>query len=221
MSETANGPVRDVGLILAGGLGTRMGVEDKPLVTLAGKPMLDRVIERLRPQVGKIVLSANGDPVRFAAYGLPVVADIVEGFAGPLAGLHAGMRWARQNRPEAKFIVSVASDTPFFPATLVPRLAACGAEAEDAIALAASPAGTHPVFGRWPIALVDDLEEFLKSGEHTKILAFVDRYIRLNVPFDDIELPDGETADPFFNVNTPEDAETAEKIAAALEERVA
>jgi molybdopterin-guanine dinucleotide biosynthesis protein A len=221
MSETPNGSVREVGLVLAGGQGSRMGVEDKPLVTLAGRPMLDRAIERLRPQVGPIVLSANGDPARFAAYGLPVVADIVEGFAGPLAGLHSGMRWAQENRPEARFIVSIASDTPFFPATLVQRLAACGAMAEDTVALAASPAGTHPVFGRWPIALVDDLEEFLKSKESGKILAFVDRHIRLNVPFDEIELPDGETVDPFFNVNTPEDVAKAEAIAAALEERVA
>jgi molybdopterin-guanine dinucleotide biosynthesis protein A len=198
-----------------------MGGADKPLMTLSGKPMLDRVVERLRPQVDKMVLNANGDPARLAAYGLPVVADTIEGFAGPLAGLHAGMRWAQKNRPEARFIVSAASDTPFFPSTLVARLAACSADAEDAIAVAASPAGTHPVFGRWPIALADDLEIFLKSGEHTKILAFVDRYIRLNVPFDDIELPEGGTADPFFNVNTREDVAKAEEIAAALEEGVA
>lgn len=210
-----------VGLILAGGLGSRMGGEDKPLVTLAGKSMLSRVIERLRPQVGDIVLNANGDPARFADFGLPVVPDAIEGFAGPLAGLHAGMRWAQQNRPEARFIVSAASDTPFFPSTLAARLSACGADAEDTIALAASPAGTHPVFGRWPIALADDLEAFLTTEENHKILAFVDNYIRLNVPFDDIELPDGETVDPFFNVNTPEDVVKAEEIAAALEERVA
>ncbi len=196
-----------------------MGGGDKPLLTVGGKTMLERVIERLKPQVDSIVLNANGDPARFAAYGLPVVPDSIKGFAGPLAGLHAGMRWAQENVPEARFIVSVAADTPFFPETLVQRLTACGASAEDTIALAASPAGAHPVFGRWPIALVDDLEEFLQTGKTGKILAFADAYVRLNVPFDEIELPNGETIDPFFNVNTPDDATRAESIAAALEAR--
>jgi molybdopterin-guanine dinucleotide biosynthesis protein A len=208
-----------VGVILAGGLGRRMGGGDKPLMTIGGRPMLDRVIERLTPQVEKVVLNANGDPTRFSAYGLPVVPDTIEGFAGPLAGLHAGMRWAERNVPEARFIISVAADTPFFPESLVARLAACGSSAEDTITLAASPAGTHPVFGRWPVALADALEEFLKSGESGKILVFADRYIRLNVPFEEIALPNGETVDPFFNVNTPEEAARAEDIAAAIEGR--
>jgi molybdopterin-guanine dinucleotide biosynthesis protein A len=194
-----------------------MGGGDKPLLTVGGKTMLERVIERLRPQVGRIVLNANGDPARFSAYGLPVVPDTIEGFAGPLAGLHAGMRWAEANAPGARFIVSVAADTPFFPEGFVQRLTACGNSAEDTITLAASPAGTHPVFGRWPVALAGDLEAFLTTGESGKILAFADRYIRLNVPFDEIELPDGTKIDPFFNVNTPEDAARAEEIAAALE----
>jgi molybdopterin-guanine dinucleotide biosynthesis protein A len=194
-----------------------MGGGDKPLMTIGGRPMLDRVIERLAPQVDKVVLNANGDPARFTAYGLPVVPDTIEGFAGPLAGLHAGMRWAEKNVPEARFIVSVAADTPFFPQSLVARLAVCGATAEDTITLAASPAGTHPVFGRWPVAVADDLEAFLKTGESGKILTFADRYIRLNVPFEEIKLPNGETVDPFFNVNTPEDAAHAEEIAAALQ----
>lgn len=217
-----NAPIApQLGLILAGGLGRRMGGGDKPLLAVGGRPMLDRVVERLTPQVDKVMLNANGDPGRFASYGLPVVPDSIEGFAGPLAGLHAGMRWAQQNLPEARFIISVAADTPFFPTTLVTRLAACGAEAEDTIALAASPAGTHPVFGRWPVALADALEAFLNSGEGGKILAFADRYLRLNVPFEDVALPDGKTVDPFFNVNTPDDAKRAEEIATALEAHAA
>jgi len=214
-----NGSAPHVGVILAGGLGRRMGGGDKPLMTIGGRPMLDRVVERLTPQVDKVVLNANGDPARFAGYGLPVVPDSIQGFAGPLAGLHAGMRWAEKNMPQARFIVSAAADTPFFPENLVPRLTACGADAEDTIALAASPAGTHPVFGRWPVAVADDLEAFLKTGESGKILVFADRYIRLNVPFEEIALSNGGTVDPFFNVNTPEEAARAEEIAAALEER--
>lgn len=215
MSDAPKAP--HVGVILAGGLGRRMGGGDKPLMTLRGRPMLDRVIERLAPQVDKLVLNANGDPARFAQYGLPVVADTIEGFAGPLAGLHAGMRWAQTNAPESRFIISAAADTPFFPADLVARLADAAASAEDTIALAASPNGTHPVFGRWPVALADDLDALLNSGETGKILAFADRYIRLNVPFDEIALEGGRSIDPFFNVNTPEEAAQAEEIAAALE----
>jgi molybdopterin-guanine dinucleotide biosynthesis protein A len=206
-----------VGVILAGGLGRRMGGGDKPLLTIGGVPMLTRVIARLRPQVDQLVLNANGDPARFARYDLPVVPDKVQGFAGPLAGIHAGMRWAATNLPGAQFVVSAAADTPFFPTDLVARLSeGCGRD-ERTIALAASPVGTHPVFGLWPVRLADDLEDFLASGESGKILTFADRYLRLNVPFDDIALPNGKTVDPFFNVNTPEDAAHAERVAEALE----
>jgi molybdopterin-guanine dinucleotide biosynthesis protein A len=210
-----------IGAVLAGGLGRRMGGGDKPLLTVGGKTMLARAVERLAPQVDTVVLNANGDPARFASYGLPIVADTIEGFAGPLAGLHAGMRWAHRHVPEARFIVSAASDTPFFPMNLVERLSASSGDADDVIALAASSSGTHPVFGRWPVSLADDLEAFLKAGESGKVVAFADRHIRLNVPFEDIELADGETVDPFFNVNTLEDAERANEIAAALEGRAA
>jgi molybdopterin-guanine dinucleotide biosynthesis protein A len=204
-----------VGVILAGGHSTRMGGNDKPLMTLGGKSMLARVIDRLAPQVEKMVLSANGDVARFTVFGLPIEIDRIG--EGPLSGLLAGMRWSEKNLPEAKFIASVAADTPFFPTDLVERLSeGCGRD-ENTVALAASTAGTHPVFGLWPVKLADGLEKYLKSGAHPKVLAFADRFMRLNVPFDDIVLPNGETVDPFFNVNTPEDAARAEAIVAALE----
>lgn len=206
-----------VGVILAGGLGRRMGGGDKPLLAVGGRTMLDRVVERLAPQVERLVINANGDPARFAAYGLPVVPDTIEGFAGPLAGILAGMRWSQANLPEARFIVSVAADTPFFPDDLVARLAeGCGRD-ERTVALAASTAGTHPVFGLWPVALADELEAFLRAGESGKILTFADRHLRLNVPFDDVALAGRDGVDPFFNVNTPEDAASAEQIAARLD----
>jgi molybdopterin-guanine dinucleotide biosynthesis protein A len=221
MSDTRTGREPHAAVILAGGLGKRMGVSDKPLVAIGGRPMLARVIERLAPQVERIVINANGDPARFAAYGLPVVPDTIEGFPGPLAGILAGMRWSHANLPEARFLVSVASDTPFFPENLVMRLAeGCGRD-EESIALAASAAGTHPVFGLWPVALADDLEAFLKSDGGGKILTYAERHLRLNVPFDDIVLPGGQTVDPFFNVNTPQDAALAEQIAKALDGRSA
>lgn len=216
MSENQKGLGPHAAIILAGGHSKRMGGADKALVTIAGRTLLARMIERVNPQVERCVLSANGDPTRFAAYGVPVVSDTVDN-VGPLAGLHAGMRWSEKNLPAGRFVVSVASDMPFIPTDLVARLAeGCGRD-ENTVALAASSAGTHPVCGLWPVALADGLERLLRSGETTTILAFADRFMRLNVPFDDIVLPNGETIDPFFNVNTPEDAGRAEEIAAILE----
>ena len=146
------------------------------------------------------------------------MADTIVGFPGPLAGILAGMRWSRANLPEARFIVRCRErHSSSFLENLVERLAeGCGRD-EETIALAASPAGTHPVFGLWPVALADDLEAFLMSDSGGKILTYADRHLRLNVPFDDIVLPGGATVDPFFNVNTPEDAARAGEIAAALD----
>jgi molybdopterin-guanine dinucleotide biosynthesis protein A len=186
------------------------------LISVGGKTMLARVIERIAPQVERLVLNVNGDPGRFASYALPVAPDTIEGFAGPLAGLLAGMRWAEANAPSSHVVATVAADTPFFPLDLVASLSqACGEE--RTIALAASSDGTHPVFGLWPVRLADELEAFLLGGQGGKILTFADRYVRLNVPFDDIALPGGETVDPFFNVNTPDDVTRATAIAKALD----
>jgi len=216
MSQSSGGFGPHAAVILAGGHSKRMGGADKVLVTVAGKSLLARVIKRMNPQVERLVLSANGDPTRFSAYGVPVVRDTVDE-VGPLAGLHAGMRWSEKNLPEARFIASVAADMPFLPTDLVARLAeGCGRD-ENTVALAASPAGTHPICGLWPVALAEGLERLLRSGEAATILAFADRFMRLNVPFDDIALPNGETVDPFFNVNTPEDVARAEEITAILE----
>ncbi|HEX2257875.1 MAG TPA: molybdenum cofactor guanylyltransferase MobA [Afifellaceae bacterium] len=204
------------GVILAGGRATRMGGGDKPLKPLAGRPMLAYVIERLGPQVNSMVLNANGDPSRFAEFGLPVVPDSLEGFAGPLAGVLAGLRWAEEAVPESRFVVSVAGDTPFFPRDLAPRLLEAGGGRDDRIVLAASPDGLHPVFGLWPLKLADALETFLTEGEARKILAFTDRHHRTEALFETLSI-DGEEVDPFFNVNTPEEVERAEAIAKAMQ----
>lgn len=212
-----NGTAPIVGVILAGGLGRRMGGGDKPLVAVGGRPMLDRVVERFAPQVGLLVINANGNPSRFAQYGVPVVPDTIGGFAGPLAGVLAGMRWAEANGHAAGFVASAAADTPFFPTDLVRRLAEASGGDNRSITLAASADGVHPVFGLWPVALAGDLESFLASGVSGKILAFVDRHRRAELFFAPLPLPGGETVDPFFNVNTPEDAARAEEIARALD----
>src|SRR5262245_16339812 len=152
------------GLLLAGGLSRRMGGGDKCLRPLAGKPMLAHVIDRLRPQVGALVLNANGDPARFAPYGLPVVADPIEGFAGPLAGVLAGLQWSAAHLPKARWIASVSTDAPFLPADLVPRFLAAVEGRPETIALAASGGALHPVIGLWPAALAGDLEGALRQG---------------------------------------------------------
>jgi len=190
-----------VGCILAGGLARRMGGGDKPLLEIHGRTMLERVIDRLAPQVGATVLNANGDPQRFARFALPVVPDPIDGFAGPLAGVLAGLDWARANAPEAEGIVSVAGDTPFFPTDLVARLMAARGADPERIVLARSGGKLHPVFGYWPLARTNDLRAFLEAGETRKVLAFVDAHPNTAADFDTAP----QSRDPFFNVNTPDD----------------
>ncbi|MCA1297289.1 molybdenum cofactor guanylyltransferase MobA [Stappia indica] len=197
------GPV--VGCILAGGLARRMGGGDKPLMDLGGRPMLAHVIDRLRPQVNHMLLNANGDPARFARFDLPVIADPVEGFAGPLAGVLAGLTHVRAHFPEAKGIVTVAGDTPFFPADLVARLLAERDPKAPTIVLAEASGKYHPVFGYWPVALTDPLERFLIEGTTRKVLAFVERHTNARADF----TPPPGGRDPFFNINTPEDLHEA------------
>jgi molybdopterin-guanine dinucleotide biosynthesis protein A len=188
------------GVILAGGQSRRMGGGDKGLLDLGGKPMLAHVIERLAPQVGRLVINANGDPARFAAFGLPVAADTIPDFAGPLAGVLAGMRWSRANAPSARWIATAAGDAPLLPRDLVGQ---CLRRLEDrpgAIALARSAGGIHPVIGLWPVALADDLESQLAAGVR-KVLDWTDRHGTLPVPFPSAQVG-GVDLDPFFNANT-------------------
>ena len=197
------------GVILAGGLARRMGGGDKALLELGGETLLARVIARLKPQVGEVVLNANGDPGRFAEFGLPVVADTVEGFAGPLAGILAGMRWAAARGHT--HVASAAGDTPFFPADLVARLAETARSGGQPIALAATNdpergLSEHPTFGLWPVDLADNLEQALTVGNMRKIIVWTSRHGCARAVFD-------EGAEfPFFNVNTPEDMVAAERI---------
>ena len=195
-------------VILAGGRATRMGGGDKGWRTIGGKRLVDHVIARLEPQVGAIALNANGDPDRFDL-GLPVLPDSIEGYAGPLAGVLAGMDWAATLGADA--VVSVAADTPFFPADLVVRLQQ--AAGPSGLALAASPDETgkvwqHPTFGLWPVALRHDLRDALEGGLR-KIVLWTDRHgageaVFASNPFD-----------PFFNVNTPEDLARSEALLGA------
>ena len=196
-----------LGLVLAGGLARRMGGGDKALINIAGVPILDRVLERLRPSCSGIVLNANGDPARFARYGLPVIADSVAGFAGPLAGILAGLDWAAANAPGIDVMVSVPGDCPFIPKDLVPRLHAARATAGEPLACARSGEWRHPVVGLWPVKLRADLRRALVDEDLRKIEVWTGRH--------GVAIADWRVApvDPFFNVNTPEDAAAAERIA--------
>ena len=193
------------GVLLAGGQSRRMGGGDKALRLLGGETILARVIARLRPQVARLVLNANGDPARFAGFGLPVVADSVEGFAGPLAGILAGLDWAAANAPGCELVLSAATDAPFLPADLAARLAAGMAAGAD-LACAASRGQPHPVIGLWPVRLREELRHALLAEGVRKVDVWTARYRLATVDF-----PAGEV-DPFFNANRPEDLAAAEAL---------
>ena len=194
-------------IVLAGGRSARMGGGDKSLLTLGGRPLLSRVLDRLIPQADKIAISANGDPSRFAQFGLPILPDTIEGYLGPLAGLLAGMEWAQGTG--AAQIASVPTDSPFIPTDLTARL--MSSASPDRPALAASGGKHHPVVGLWPVALAGRLRDFLESGTTYKVSAFAQECGAVLVDFPMTALA-GNNRDPFFNVNTPEDLSLAEKI---------
>ncbi|MGO8801262.1 MAG: molybdenum cofactor guanylyltransferase MobA [Roseiarcus sp.] len=201
-----------LGLVLAGGLARRMGGGDKALIEIGGRPMLARVASRLAPQCAGVILSANGDPTRFAAFGLPVVADAVEGFAGPLAGVLGALDWAAANRPEVLWFVSVAGDCPFAPRDLVARLRAAAASEGAPLAVAASGGRAHPTIGLWSLALRGDLRQALVVEGRRKVASWTARHRPAVVTWPSAPF------DPFFNVNTPQDVAEAERLAALDDE---
>ena len=202
--------MKTAGVLLAGGLARRMGGGDKPLRTIAGRSLLDLVIERMRPQVSVLVLNANGDPARFAAHGLPIVADSVAGNPGPLAGVLAGLDWAAEHCADCPLVVSVPTDAPFLPADLVARMAAkLRAEAAD-LACAASGGQAHPVIGLWPVRLREDLRRAVVEEGVRKVDVWTARHRLAVVPFPD------RPVDPFFNANRPEDLDRAAALLAAI-----
>lgn len=183
-----------LGVILAGGLATRMGGGDKGLLQLGTTSILDHVIARFEPQVAGIALNANGDPARFEGLGLPVIADSIAGFAGPLSGVLAGLDWAASQGADQ--IITVAADTPFLPCDLVPHLQLAAEMASVDLALAVTPDGRQPTFGLWPVRLRDDLRAALEGGLR-KVILWTSQHGAATAEF-----PDSAA---FFNVNTPAD----------------
>jgi molybdenum cofactor guanylyltransferase len=196
------------GLVLAGGLARRMGGGDKALIRIGSETILQRALARLTAQVDGVVLNANGDPARFAAFGLPVVADSVPDFAGPLAGILAGLDWVAANRTEIEWVVSVPGDCPFLPRDLVARLHTARVAEGKPLACAHSGDWRHPVVGLWQVALREDLRHAVTVEDLRKIEVWTARH---GVALADWPV---EPVDPFFNVNTPEDVARATVLAA-------
>ena len=197
---------RVLGVILAGGRATRMGGGDKGMLPLGGQRIIDHVVDRLGPQVGGMALNANGDPARFAGLGLPVLADSLPDWPGPLAGVLAGMDWAAAEGADA--VVSAAADTPFLPRDLVAGLRAAAGPSGLALAASRDDEGKlwrHPTFGLWPVALRDDLRAALEGGLR-KVVIWTDAHGAGTAEFM------AEGGDPFFNVNKPEDLAEAEAM---------
>jgi molybdopterin-guanine dinucleotide biosynthesis protein A len=205
--------VKIVGLLLAGGQSRRMGGGDKAFRVIGGVSLLERVIERMRPQVETLVLNANGDPARFAGFGLPVVPDSVPDYAGPLAGVLAGLDWTAEHRPDCPYIVSVATDAPFLPGDLVSRLVRGMEKSGADLACAASGGQPHPVIGLWPVRLREDLRRAVVAETVRKVDVWTARHRLATVPFP------SDPIDPFFNANRPEDLTTAAALLAAEEDR--
>ena len=196
------------GVLLAGGLARRMGGGDKPMRSIGGRTILARVIARLQPQCDGLLLNANGDPARFAAFGLPVIPDGVADFPGPLAGILAALDWAAINRPDVAFVLSAAADCPFLPRDLVLRLTGA-LEAENAeLAVAASDGQSHPVIGLWSVRLRQELRHALVVDDIRKIDRWTARYKLVTVTWPTAPL------DPFFNANTMDDIAEADRLAA-------
>jgi molybdopterin-guanine dinucleotide biosynthesis protein A len=197
-----------LGVILAGGRARRMGFADKTRLTIAGSTILDRVIARLAPQCRRLIVNANGDLARFADTGLAVVADSVPDYAGPLAGILAGLDWVAAHAPDVAWMASAPGDGPFLPRDLVARLHAARTECGAALACAGSGPRLHPVVGLWPVNLRMDLRRALAGEGMRKVDEWSRRYERAIA-----EWP-AHPVDPFFNINTPAEAAEAERLAA-------
>jgi molybdopterin-guanine dinucleotide biosynthesis protein A len=200
------GPKAILAVVLAGGLARRMGGGDKCLRPLGGRPILEHVIERLDRQVGQILINANGDPERFAAFRLPVAPDVVAGFGGPLVGILTALEWAKAQAPWVTHVLSVPGDGPFLPRDLADRLGAARTQEKAELARAGSRGRANPVVGIWPVSLAAALRHAVVVEKTAKVDVWTERYAMATVLFDDVPI------DPFFNANTQDDLIEAERL---------
>jgi molybdopterin-guanine dinucleotide biosynthesis protein A len=199
-------------VILAGGRATRMGGADKGLLPFAGGTLLGRMLDRLDGQGARIAINANGDPGRYAGFGLPVIPDSIAGQPGPLAGILTGMEWAEETVLEATGIVTVPADTPFIPRDLVARLIAARERDAAQIAVAQSAGRRHPVAALWPLRLQGALRRAITRDGARRVDGWAALHRIAPVEFA------ADPVDPFFNVNFPEDLAEAERLAQAYPE---
>ena len=196
------------GIILAGGLSRRMGGGDKGLLMLGKTTIIERVIDKILPQVGSLAININGDSSRFPDYKLPIIPDSIKGYLGPLSGILAGMEWAFKNGN--RYIATVAADTPFLPDYFIKRLHTMVKSKNLNIGIAASrflrrdDVFIHPTFGIWEVALKDDLRDALAND--TRKIMFWAKKFKLDYYYFDTS---DKLSDPFFNINTPDDLEEA------------
>lgn len=204
-------PAAIAAVLLAGGQSRRMGGIDKSLAALGGSTLIAFVTNRLALQARHLVLNTNGNPMHFAGLGLPIVADPIPDYAGPLAGVLAGLTWAAKEHPDVKWLLSVATDTPFFPDSLADRLLTAVDGTDNRIALARSGERLHPVIGLWDTGLAGALDEWLTGTRQRKVLAFVERHPWTAVDFTETDAA-VDNCDPFFNTNTPQDLDLAASL---------
>ena len=197
------------GLLLAGGQSRRMGGGDKCLMELGGQTLLRRLIATAAPQVAPLVLNTNSDPALFRDYGLPIAPDVVDGYAGPLAGVLTGLEWAAANAPHCDWVASFASDAPFAPTDLVSRMRTAIEREDSDMACASSAGRDHPVFALWPVRLAAELRAAVVTEGVRKVDTWTARYTLARAEFGTAD------GDPFFNINRPEDLAAAEVLLVA------
>lgn len=210
MSQTNN----ITGVLLAGGQAQRMGGGDKCLLPLNGKTLLQHTIKRALSQVNPLLLSANGNKLRFAHSKLEVVSDRYANYPGPLAGIHAAMRWMLEHETKSPWLASFASDTPFFPLNVVERLKAAAEKHKTRIVVVTSHHRVEPVFALWHNSLVDEIDATLASGQIPKLQDWIKEHQPTFVEFDDTEY------NAFFNINYPQDLYKAQDLISQVEQNV-
>lgn len=206
--------MRIAGIILAGGRSSRMDGHDKALLPFGKARLIDFVTERLLRQLETVVVNSNGDPAAFADLHLPIIADSVSGFAGPLAGILAGMEWAANQPDPFTHILTVATDTPLFPHDLNAKLGKAIAGSPDHIAVAVSDNMWHPVFGLWPVMQKEELEQWLRDPQNRRVRVWIEDHPHHQVDFPLVTTQSGERFDPFFNINRPDDLDRAQAMIA-------
>jgi molybdenum cofactor guanylyltransferase len=199
-----------VGVILAGGQSRRFGGGDKFLKKLNGRLLIEHVVDRVRPQIDRLIINSNSDASSFENLGLPVVADSIQGYAGPLAGILTGMEWVQKNAIGCEWIVTFPSDAPFVPLDCVDKMQSCAEKDKVEIVCAASNGRTHPVCALWQVSLAGDLRKAMENEEMRKIDLWTARHLLSTVEFS------SQPFDPFFNINRREDLERAEQISQTL-----